>query len=132
VEDWEADFGRTYVIGKDPLKLKLKNDIEQAWQEGKEWFHLQTHLTRAECYSYAVGLAQKYNWEFVGEIAGHLIGIFPHERLNPNDFDLYMHPENHNNMFAPDKDGNKRDWILEIHFVDREKKIGGFFEQLLS
>src|SRR3954467_15937307 len=27
-EDWEADFGRTYVIGNDPYKQRLKNDIE--------------------------------------------------------------------------------------------------------
>ncbi len=132
IEDWEADFGRTYVIGSDPIKLKLKSDIEQAWQEGKEWFHRQTHLTGAEYYNYAVDLAGKYGWEYGGEIAGHLIGHFPHERLNPGDFGLYVHPENHNDMFAPDKNGNKRDWILEIHFVDREKKIGGFFEQLLT
>ena len=35
-------------------------------------------------------------------------------------------------MFEPDKGGNPRDWILEIHYVDRDKKIGGFFEQLLT
>ena len=37
-EDWEADFGRTYVIGKNPIKLRLKADIEQAWHEGKRYF----------------------------------------------------------------------------------------------
>jgi hypothetical protein len=35
-------------------------------------------------------------------------------------------------MRAPDKYGNPRDWILEIHFVDRKLNIGGFFEQLLT
>ena len=30
-EEWEADFGRTYVVGNNPLKKKLKNDIEKAW-----------------------------------------------------------------------------------------------------
>ena len=35
-------------------------------------------------------------------------------------------------MHAPDKNGNKREWILEIHFIDKEKEIGGFFEQLLT
>jgi hypothetical protein len=35
-------------------------------------------------------------------------------------------------MLLPDANGNKRHWILEIHFVDREKQIGGFFEQLLT
>jgi len=31
----------------------------------------------------------------------------------------------------PDKNGGLRHWILEIHFIDQKKKIGGFFEQLL-
>ena len=32
-EDWEADLGRTYVLGNDPLKLKIKKDVEAAWHE---------------------------------------------------------------------------------------------------
>jgi hypothetical protein len=32
----------------------------------------------------------------------------------------------------PDDDGLVRHWILEIHFVDRRRMIGGFFEQLLT
>ena len=131
-EEWEADFGRTYVIGNDPLKLKLKKDVEAAWYEGQEWFRKKTSLTGAEFYQYAVDLAKKYGWESGGEIAGHLIGKFPHEMgLADGKFELYIHPENHTDMFAPDKNGNKREWILEIHFVDREKEIGGFFEQVL-
>jgi hypothetical protein len=43
-----------------------------------------------------------------------------------------VHKENHNDMFQPDAHGNRRHWILEIHFIDAEKKIGGFFEQLLT
>ena len=131
-EDWEADFGRTYVIGNDPIKHKLKNDIELAWHEGKEWFHQQTSLTGAEFYQYAVDLAKRYGWTYGGEIAGHLIGQFPHERLEKDNYRLYVHPENHNDMFAPDADGKPRNWILEIHFVDKERQIGGFFEQLLT
>ncbi|MFO7446387.1 MAG: M24 family metallopeptidase [Ignavibacteriaceae bacterium] len=131
-EDWEADFGRTYVIGDDPVKHKLRNDIETAWHEGKEWFGRQTKLTGAEFYKYAADLAEKYGWKYGGEIAGHLIGQFPHERLEPGNYSLYVHPENHNDMFLPDKNGNKREWIFEIHFVDYEKQIGGFFEQLLT
>ena len=131
-EDWEADFGRTYVIGNDPVKHKLKNDIELAWKEGKEWFQRQTKLTGAEFYQYAVDMARRYGWTYGGEIAGHLIGQFPHERLEKGNYGLYVHPENHNDMFAPDAEGKVRNWILEIHFVDRERRIGGFFEQLLT
>jgi Xaa-Pro aminopeptidase len=131
-EDYEADFGRTYVLGNDPYKNRLKNDIEKAWHEAKDWFHTHTRLTGAEYYQYAVQLAQQYGWTYGGEIAGHLIGQFPHERLESGNHGLYVHPENHNDMFAPDANGQPRHWILEIHFVDKERQIGGFFEQLLA
>ena len=29
-DEWEADFGRTYVIGNNPDKLRLKQDVEDA------------------------------------------------------------------------------------------------------
>ena len=132
LEEWEADFGRTYVLGNDPLKHKLKNDIELAWHEAKNWFSKQTKLTGAEFHQYIIELAKKYGWAYGGQLAGHLIGHFPHERLEPKNYGLYVHPENPNDMFLPDANGNKREWILEIHFIDREKKIGGFFEQLLT
>lgn len=132
VEEWEADFGRTYVVGNDPFKLKLQQDVEAAWEAGKAWFGQQTEISGADLFHYIKGLADPYGWEFGGEIAGHLIGQFPHERLESGNYGLYVHPENPNNMFLPDANGNKREWILEIHFVDREKKIGGFFEQLLT
>jgi hypothetical protein len=132
IEDWEADLGRTYVIGNDSMKRKLKNDIEKAWYETKEWFHKQTELTGAELYQFSVAKAEDYGWTFGGPIAGHLIGEFPHERLEPGNYQLYVHPDNHNDMFLPDAKGNKREWILELHFIDREKQIGGFFEQLLT
>lgn len=130
-EDWEADIGKTYVIGNDPLKQKLSVDVEAAWHETQQWFSQQTKVTGAELFQFAVKLARKYNWEFGGKIAGHLIGKFPHERQEPGSYQNYVHPENHEDMFLPGKDGKKREWILEIHFVNREKEIGGFFEQLL-
>ncbi|MBC7695000.1 MAG: aminopeptidase P family protein [Burkholderiales bacterium] len=130
-EDWEADVGRTYVIGNDPLKHKLKSDIETAWNESRNWFFTQTSITGAEYYQYNVELATKYGWTFGGDIAGHLIGNFPHEQIESESRDNYIHPDNKKNMFAPGVLGTKREWILEIHFVDSEKQIGGFFEQFL-
>ncbi len=132
IEHWEADLGRTYVLGSDTLKHTLKKDIEKAWHETKEWFHTHTQLPAAELFHYTVEKAKAYGWSFGGEIAGHLIGEFPHERLEPGNYQLYVHPDNHNDMFLPDANGNKREWILEIHFIDKEKQIGGFYEQLLT
>jgi hypothetical protein len=37
-EEWEADFGRTFVVGSDPVKRKLRDDIAKAFIEGKEYF----------------------------------------------------------------------------------------------
>lgn len=131
-EDWEADIGRTFVIGNDPYKHKLKSDVESAWYEIKEWFSKQTRLTGSEFYQYIMEVTKKYGWAYGGQLAGHLIGNFPHEKLEPGNHSLYVLPDNHNDMFLPDGNGEPRHWILEIHFVDREKQIGGFFEQLLS
>lgn len=130
-EDWEADVGRTYVLGKDPLKHKLQSDIEAAWKESRDWYFHHTSITGAEYYQYNVNLAAKYGWTFGGDIAGHLIGNFPHEKIESESLDNYIHVDNHKNMFAPGILGTKREWILEIHFVDIEKQIGGFYEQFL-
>jgi hypothetical protein len=106
-------------------------DVEAAWYETQKWFSLQDKLTGAELFQFVMALTANYNWEFGGKIAGHLIGKFPHERLPPGNFENYVHPENHKDMFSPGANGEKKEWILEIHFVNREKEIGGFFEQLL-
>jgi Xaa-Pro aminopeptidase len=130
-EGWEADLGRTYVIGNDPLKLKLKRDVELAWHEAKTWYTEQSSLTGAAYFKYIIELAKRYGWEFGGEIAGHIVGHFPHEQLEPGDLGLDIHPDNHSDILQPDKQGNNRHWILEIQFVDRVNNIGGYFEQLL-
>ncbi|MDP9076938.1 MAG: aminopeptidase P family protein [Bacteroidota bacterium] len=129
---WEADLGRTYVIGTDPSKLKLQKDIEAAWHEAKAWHAEQISLTGAQYFTYLHELAKKYGWEYAGEIGGHIVGHFPHEQLGPDDLGLDIHPDNHADILQTGKEGNTRHWILEIHFVDRANKIGGFFEQLLN
>jgi Xaa-Pro dipeptidase len=131
-EEWEADFGRTYVIGNDPLKHKLSRDIAEAFAKGKQHFHEQPDITGAELYAYAQKLAAQAGWEYGGPIAGHLIGIFPHEKIAGDKTTLYVHPENHDRMRLPDVSGRKRHWIFEIHFVDRARQFGGFYEELLT
>jgi Xaa-Pro aminopeptidase len=132
VEGYEADVGRTYVLGNDPRKLKLKDDVEAAWYDIQEWYQQQTTLKASELFQYTVDKAKEFGWEFGGEIAGHIVGKYPHEQpADPKSIELDIHPENHNDMFLPDANGNKRHWILELQFIDRENEIGGYFEQLL-
>jgi Xaa-Pro aminopeptidase len=132
-EGWEADLGRTYVLGNNPLKLKIKEDTEAAWHEANAWYFKQANLTGAEYFNYAAGLAKRYGYEFGNAIAGHIVGHFPHEQPDdPNDLCLDVHPDNHADILQPDKYGNKRHWMLELHFADRANNIGAFFEQLLT
>ncbi len=132
-EGWEADLGRTYVLGNDSLKQKIKKNVEAAWYEANSWYFKQDKLTGADFFKYATDLARRYGYEFGNAIAGHIIGKFPHEQPDdPADLCLDVHPDNHNDILQLDKQGNKRHWILELHFVDRENNIGAFFEQLLT
>ncbi|HXR97943.1 MAG TPA: M24 family metallopeptidase [Terriglobales bacterium] len=131
-EEWEADFGRTFVIGNDAAKCKLRDDTARAFADGKAYYNAKPHITGAELYAHAQQLAAHYGWEFGGPIAGHLIGQFPHERIPEDKVTLYVHPGNHGPMRALGADGKPRHWILEIHFVDRARGIGGYFEELLT
>ena len=131
-EQWEADFGRTFVLGSDPLKLKMCQDIKSAFADGKQFFNDHPGITSREFFHYVESPAAKYNWEFGGPIAGHLIGQFPHERIADDKVTLYVHPKSDLPMRSLDEEGRQRHWILEIHFVDRGREIGGFYEELLT
>ncbi|WP_044400047.1 M24 family metallopeptidase [Lacinutrix sp. Hel_I_90] len=132
-ENWEADIGKTYVLGTNQKKLKLKRDVELAWQEGKAYFDQnKNRLTGANFYHYTKALAKKYGWEYGNHHCGHLIGNFPHEKILGEEEINYIHPNNNLLMTEKDNNGDERFWIYEIHFIDRKSEIGGFFEQLLS
>src|SRR5580698_7550973 len=95
----------------------------KAFSRGKRYFHEHPEITAAELY--AQKLAEKAGWEYGGPIAGHLIGVFPHEKIAGDKITLYVHPKNHHRMRTQDATGGQRHWILEIHFVDRARQIGG-------
>ncbi|WP_446745197.1 M24 family metallopeptidase [Silvibacterium acidisoli] len=131
-EAYEADFGRTFVTGSDPARLKMRDDVAKAFEDGKRYFKEHPELTSSEFFAYAASLAGRYGWEWGGPIAGHLIGQFPHERIADDKVSLYIHPRSNLKLRSTDEKGQQRHWILEIHFIDREQQIGGFFEELLT
>lgn len=132
VAGYEADIGRTYVLGNDPIKQKLKNDVEKAWYEIHAWYHRQTSVRADELFRHAVEKAVEHGWEFTGDIAGHIVGRHPHEQPpDPASLELDVHPDNPNPMQLRDAGGHDRHWILELQFIDRQREIGAYFEQLL-
>jgi hypothetical protein len=79
-----------------------------------------------------VGLAREAGWTFGGEIAGHLVGEFPHEKISGDDIESYIAPGSDQPMRRPDKAGQVCHWILEVHLTDTARAFGGFYEELLD
>ncbi len=131
-EAWEADFGRTYVLGTDPVKLKLRDDLEPIFNAVKARYLANPSMTGDALYTLACEHAAQTGWEFGGSIAGHLVGAFPHERIEGDKIRFYITRGNHHPLNDRDETGTRRHWILEIHLVDRTRQIGGFYEQLLT
>jgi Xaa-Pro aminopeptidase len=131
-EAWEADFGRTFVLGDDPLKHRLKNDLEPIFHAARARFEASPAMTGAELYDVACGLARAAGWHFGGRIAGHTVGAFPHETIPGDRITFYITRGNHLPLRRCNAAGDTYHWILEIHLVDKAREIGGFFEQLLT
>jgi Xaa-Pro dipeptidase len=129
---WEADFGRSYVLGDDPRKQQLVTDITAAFRRGKQLYLDTPDLTAGALYDYVCGLAAEGGWEFAAPTAGHLIGRFPHERAPAQPQRFSIRHGNPTRIREPDADGARRHWILEIHFVDRARGFGAFCEELLT
>jgi len=131
-EDWEADFGRTYVLGVNEDMKKIQSDITAAFIKGKEYYKAHPNITASELYDYVSSLAINYGWELGSRHCGHLIGKFPHEKIEDHEIYSYIHPDNHRQLNEWDGSFNQLHWILEIHFVDFGKQFGGFTEELLT
>jgi Xaa-Pro dipeptidase len=127
----EADFGRSYVLGDDPEKLRLVSDLAAVFRECQEMVAAAPAITGRELFEY-VGLASKRRgWAFGGVHAGHLIGAFPFSREERDDARNRIRPDNEWPMDAPGPDGGPRHWILEVHLLDPTGAFGGFYEELL-
>jgi Xaa-Pro aminopeptidase len=129
---WEADFGRTFVLGDDPVKLRLRDALPVVFDAGRRFFESHPDVTGEQLYAHMVELAGEEGWEFGGSIAGHLVGEFPHEKIEGADIESYIAPGSDRPMRRHDRRGQRCHWILEVHLTDPGRQIGGFFEELLD
>jgi len=130
-EEWEADVGRSYALGRDPQKIKLVADLPRIFDIVQTHYRNSPDITGAELYAFVQKAAADAGWLFGGVIAGHIVGEFPHAQI-PGDKDLNrIAPANPTRMSEPDGNGREKHWILEIHLVDKARTFGGFYERLL-
>jgi Xaa-Pro aminopeptidase len=131
-EGWEADLGRTWVLGHDPVKLRLRDDLAEVHEAGKRYFNEHPNLTGEELYAEVLRLTTERGWTFGNFHCGHLVGEFPHQLLAGERTDSMITAGNTNPMRRTDPSGRVGHWILEIHLIDQNRQIGGFYEQLLT
>jgi Xaa-Pro aminopeptidase len=130
--EWEADFGRTFVLGSDPAKHRLRDLLEPLFADGKRYFQQHPDVTGAQLHAHVQQGVRAAGYELGGEHCGHLLGEFPHTRISGAQASSYIAPTNHERMRRHDPLGRQLHWILEIHIVDRDRQIGGFHEELLT
>jgi Xaa-Pro dipeptidase len=131
-DQWEADIGRSYALGSDPEKKRLVADLPRLFDAVKAHYAATPDITGAQLYAYAQKVAAEAGWIFGGTIAGHIVGEFPHAQLIPGEKSQHrIAPQNTKRMRDLDGNGHVRNWILEIHLVDKTKSWGGFYERLL-
>ena len=131
-EEFEADLGRTYVLGADPVKHRLAADLPVIFGAGRRYFASHQDITGAELYAEIARIAREAGWSLGGTHAGHLVGEFPHETIDGDRIESYIAPGNTTPMRRTDKAGRVCHWILEIHLTDPTGGFGGFYEQLLD
>ncbi|WP_026421284.1 M24 family metallopeptidase [Actinokineospora inagensis] len=131
-EQWEADFGRTFVLGSDPVKQRLRDDLPVVFGAGLEFFEADPGVTGEQLFAHVTAAAERAGWEFGGSHSGHLVGQFPHETISGDKISSYITSGNDQPMRRADRNGQTCHWILEIHLVDRDRQIGGFYEELLD
>lgn len=129
--EWEADVGRTYAMGDDPLKHALCAALPLQFEAVRAHFLTNPDITGAELYAFAVASAERAGWRFGGAIAGHIVSEFPHARLPGPKQRNHVSPANPDRMRDPDLNGQARHWILEIHLLAPDGAFGGFYERLL-
>jgi Xaa-Pro aminopeptidase len=130
--EWEADFGRTFVLGDDPVKRRLRDDLPILFDAGRAYFDNHPDVTGEQLFTHVVDLAAQAGWEWGGTIAGHLLGEFPHDSVTGEPVYSRVMPGHDRPMRGVDEAGRIAHWILEIHIVDRPRQIGGFYEELLD
>ena len=131
-EEFEADFGRTYVLGDDPAKHRLRDALPVIFDAGRAFFEADPDITGAQLYAHVRDLAEQDGWGFGNTHSGHLVGEFPHETIDGEKIESYIALGSDHPMRRLDRSGRQAHWILEIHLVDQERQFGGFHEELLD
>jgi len=119
-DGFEADIGRTYALGNDPVHRALADDSRRIWETVRTRWE-ESGESGAELYAFADAEARRLGWKLVHPDAnGHRIGEFPHAAK-------YRKTTIEELSYVPAPGL----WILEIQIRHPTLAVGAFFEDLL-
>lgn len=130
-EAWEADVGRSYAVGEDPARHALVAALPEVFEEIRAQALADPDSTGAALYDFAVQRAEARGYIFGGNIAGHIVGEFPHARWPDAKDTQRIAAANDTRLSDPDGFGRPRFWIIEVHLLAADRSYGGFYERLL-
>ncbi|MDB4991208.1 MAG: aminopeptidase [Myxococcaceae bacterium] len=130
-DNYEADFGRTYVVGRSAGKLRLRDDLQVIFKICRDAYRARPSMTGAVLYALVVDTCAGRGWGFGGAHAGHVVGGFPLVREERDASRNRIRPDNHVPLDAPDLAGHSRHFILEVHLLNPTGAFGGFYEDTL-
>lgn len=88
-EDWEADVGRTYVLGDDEHKHRFAADLPVISQAAHD-HSPNAGASPEDRFTHVLGLVAERCYSHGARHEAHLVGEFPHERLNDDQITCYI------------------------------------------
>ncbi|MFD7197945.1 M24 family metallopeptidase [Streptomyces sp. NPDC059893] len=124
----ESGFVRTVVIGRDPDKRRLTEDLPRLFTAAREAFHADRTLTGSHLHAEIQTLATEAGWTLGGRHVGHLVGADAHGARS----DAYITPADDRPLRRTTEDGWQAHWLLEINLLDEHGGFGGSYKGLLD
>ncbi len=116
---YEADVGDTFVFGENL-------EAEKCAVAARSLFHQAVKFWKTEkptgllLYEFLGSRAQECGYDLVEKVEGHRLSDFPHQRFSKEN--LARLPFNPASSL----------WVLEVHLVDKQRRFGAFYEDLLG
>ena len=121
INQHEADYGRTFIIGGRPAQPEYEKLVESS----EKVFHLTADYWRSTgasgvaLFSFAQQAALSLGYQLNPLMAGHRLGDFPHQVFSSQK------------LFEFDQKPTENLWVLEILLLDESLLRGAFFEDIL-
>ena len=132
LEEWEADFGRTFVLGDDPVKHRLRDDLPAVFAAGRRAFEADADITGSALHTEVGGWPPSAAGGSAAGTPGTPSASSPTRRSKAPRSPRTSPPATTRGGAVPTAPAAGPPRIPEIHLVDRERGFGGFYEELLG